>query len=167
MLFDIIIPGLLLHLSAIFSSWLTDQAGQWCFLCFLEWRWNPFVTTRSPSLEENRGGKRMWGNKRLPPWSQLATNLPLTALKSCDADRPLKSIHFKWNSHCSPRWIRLAGSNTGKLDVPVRGGQRKEHRFENDCCSAACDLWIPTLRLQDSPWTSGNLQHQLCASSLT
>lgn len=31
-----------------------------------------------------------------------------------------KSIHFKWNDHCSWRWIHLAGSHRGMLDVPVK-----------------------------------------------
>lgn len=71
--------------------------------------------------------KGMSGNKWLPPWSQLATNLPPHhLLKSCGSDRSLKSIHFKWNSHCSPRLIRLAGSNTGKLDVPVKSEQENK-----------------------------------------
>lgn len=74
----------------------------------------------------------MLRNKRLPCWSWPTTNLSPQPLKSCGTDRSLKSIHFKWSSHCFLRWIRLAASNTERLDLPVRktNDTRKKHKFK-------------------------------------
>lgn len=103
------------------------------------------VHLRWRKTEEKRTSRNKW----LPPWSQLATNLPLTTFWKAVA----QTGH--WNPYISNetvivplRLICLADSNTGKLDVPVKSGQknkrqRKETQVWKLSLSAASCVRLP------------------------
>lgn len=85
--------------------------------------------------------KRMSRNKRLPPWSQLATNLPLTTFWKAAAQTGLwnpyisdETVIVPRDEYVSPVVIQESSMYLSKVGRKIKDREKK-HKFGND-------LWV-------------------------